>query len=725
MAQVGPLSERPLDGSGIAEVRELCARTTGTVSHGCEIRAFAPVTDDGRAPREPSLVLAHAPVLEPVAPASTTARDRPPIFEYDGAVVRCQVRFRRGTSFYGTGEVAGPLERTGRSVMLWNTDAWCYGEETPALYQSHPFVLCVQRDGSSVGLLADAFRRGAIRCASDGVELQFEDEPFVLYRIEGDHPAEVVRGLAALVGTINLPPLWALGYHQCRWSYASAAELRALASEFRARGIPCDALWLDIDHMDRFRTFTWDRERFPDPPGLTRELRARGFRTVAIQDPGIAADPRDPTCASGLEGGHFVQSARGRPARGRVWPGTCYFPDFTREETRAWWAERVSASVRAGALDGLWNDMNEPSVFHVPSRTLAEDCSHRGAGGGSHGRFHNLYGRFMVEATHAGLVRAKPEARPFLLTRSNHLGGARFAATWTGDNHSRWEDLRWAIAMTLNLGLSGQPFAGPDAGGFAGQPDEEQFVRWFELCAYLPFFRGHAQKSAPRKEPWALGPVAEAHVRAAVQRRMRLLPTLYALFKEAQECGLPVVRPLFFADPSDAALRGVDDAFLLGDALLVAPVLAARTTQRFVRLPRVRGGWFRHAQGGPPLAGGRVRVAAPLGSTPVFARAGTIVIEESLPREHTNMPSAGLTLHVYLDDEGRATGRSYEDEGDGIAWRAGRCRDARLYARWSDAQLELEEELQGDWPGPARARSAIVYLRDGSVSRSELRSTSG
>ena len=697
---VPPLAGRELAGSGLREVLLQRAHLDAAAGHGCAVTAWSPTLADGRAPLRPSPLLAHPPRLEPVRAWSEEERGR---FEFDGHVLRAQVPFPAGTSFYGLGLVAGPLLRNGRAVVLWNTDAWCYGEESPALYQSHPFVLGVLPDGRAVGVLADTFRRARIEVARDGIELEVEQEPCDLYVIEADHPSRACQGLAALVGRMAPPPRWALGYHLCRWGWRSADEVRAVAAELRRRELPCAALWLDIDHMDRCRPFTWDPERFPDPAGLVAELQAAGHRVVAILDPGIVADPEDPTCASGLAGGHFVLDRHGRPVRGRVWPGPCHFPDFTREATRAWWAERVAAHVAAVPLDGLWVDMNEPSLGRTPTKTLPESARHAGdgAGGpGDHARFHNLYGQLMAQATHEGLRRARPERRPFVLTRSSHVSGARFAATWTGDNQSRWEDLRWSIPMVLGLGLSGQPFAGPDAGGFAGDPSPELFARWMELAAFLPFFRGHAERSSRRKEPWTFGPEVEARVRRALHRRLRLLPLLETLFHDAARLGLPVARPLFFADPADPELRAVDDAFLLGDSLLVAPLLDPAATSRTVRLPRNPGGWFPVTLGEDGAAdaiGARIEAAThevpvPPGTVPLFARAGSILVtleRASFPEPPTDLP---WRLLVLPDLAGRAAGHVHEDDGTA---RPARSLDLHLSARLEAGRLHVEERAEG------------------------------
>ena len=662
----------PLDGGGIARVQEFRCAAPGKAS----IRVFRPETDGGILPQAETFVFVADPVfLEAENPGESSPR---PAFECDGSVARAQVRLPLGTSYYGGGEQAGPLERSGRSGVYWNVDAWRYGEETPNLYQSHPFVLAILPDGEAVGVLAHSIRKGGLVVAEDGIEFHFEAGVFDVYVIRGPHPLDVQRALASLVGKIELPPLWALGYHQSRWSYMDEAEVEGLAGEFKKRRIPCDALWLDIDHMDRFRTFSFDPRRFPEPKKMLQRLRDRGFHVVVIADPAVQAAEGHALAEDGLALDHFVKDALGRPWRGRCWPGVCYWPDFTREETRAWWAGWTAEFVRLG-VDGIWNDMNEPAVFRTPTRTMPEDLVHRGFGGGSHARFHNVYGFLMTEATRRGFAHARQDRRPFVLTRSSFLGGARYAATWTGDNQARWEDLSWTIPMVLSLGVVGQPFAGPDVGGYDGDPSPELFVRWFEIAAYLPFCRGHSEKGACRKEPWALGEEAERHVRAALERRMRLLPYLYTLFRESSESGVPIVRPLAWADPADHALRRIEDAFLLGDALLVAPAVERSVRERVLRLPR--GRWF-DFETGAILEGGReVRIAAPLGRTPVFARAGSIVVLGPARLNSYDPPSGPHEIRVFADEDGRATGRWYEDSGDGFAYLGGAFCDRRLELR--------------------------------------------
>ncbi|MCC6407575.1 MAG: alpha-glucosidase [Planctomycetes bacterium] len=611
-------------------------------------------------------------------------------FEFDGATLRVQVRFEPGTTFYGGGLAAGPLARNGRAQVFWNTDAWRYGEESPALYSSHPVVFALAPDGHVRIAIADSIRRGSLACGSDGIEFAFEREAFDLWLVSAATPADACEALGALLGRTPMPPLWALGYHQSRWSYASQAEVLALAAEFRARKVPCDALWLDIDHMDRLRAFTWDAAAFPDPAALLAALHEQRFRAVAIVDPGLATDTQYAPTASALEKHHLVLSAdRKTPATGRVWPGLCHFPDFTREPTRRWWGELAARFASVG-LDGLWCDMNEPAVFRSPTKTLDEDARHKGLGGGTHRRFHNLYGHLMARATREGLERARPKERAFVLTRSAHLGTARYAAQWTGDNQASWRDLAWAVPMVLNLGLSGQPFSGPDLGGFDGDPSGELFARWFELGAFLPFARGHAEKSSCRKEPWSFGPELEAAIKRQLHTRMTLLPYLYTLFHEAHVRGTPIARPMFFADPRDERLRTLDDQFLLGDALLVAPVLSAGAKKRRVVLPRAER-WYRFdARAGAETAD-ELEVEAPVGRPPLFARAGSVL---ALCAGGTSTEEAWASerlLFAFPDAAGRASATLYEDD---FAPKP-RARESRIEVTVAERELVVEVRHEG------------------------------
>src|SRR5439155_13328271 len=292
-----------------------------------------------------------------------------------------------------------------------------------------------------------------------GIEFRAQGAPFPVIVIERDTPQQVVSALADLTGHMALPPRWALGYQQCRYSYAPDSEVVRVAAEFRRRRIPCDVMWMDIDYMDGHRSFTFSPREFPDPRALNDTLHAMGFHSVWILDPGIKREPGYAPYDQGTAGGHWVMDPSGEPCVGRVWPGPCVFPDFTSAAARQWWSERVRGFVQCG-IDGVWNDMNEPAVFDVDGKTLPIGSRHRAdsalGGPGPHARYHNLYGMLMARATRAGLVAARPDRRPFVLSRANFIGGQREAAAWTGDNHAGWPRLGASVPRVLNLGLPGQ-----------------------------------------------------------------------------------------------------------------------------------------------------------------------------------------------------------------------------------------------------------------------------
>lgn len=382
--------------------------------------------------------------------------------------------------------------------------------------------------------------------------------------------------------------------------------------------------WIDAIPLNRlkevdFELFTVDSDRFPDLSGLARELHEQDVRLVAILNPGVKRDPHYRIYREGLEREMFCRTVSGELAVGPVWPGWCVFPDFTAPRVREWWGEQYEVLLEA-SISGFWHDMNEPTLTALwGERALAHDVRHEVEGrGGDHFEAHNLYGLLMNRAAYEALRRMRPERRPFLLSRSGWAGIQRYAWTWTGDISSSWAMMRQTIATVLGLGLSGMPYAGPDIGGFKGRLTDEQYLRWFELATFLPFYRTHSAQLTPRREPWRFRPEMLELVRRLLKLRMGLMPYLYTLAWEASRMGHPLVRPLFWPVSDDERLWGRDDAFLLGDALLVAPVLAEGERRRSVGLPR--GGWYDFWD--DSMLAGVVEVEAPLGRPPLFVRAG-------------------------------------------------------------------------------------------------------
>jgi len=627
---------------------------------------------------------------------------------------RANIAVAEGTSLYGTGEVPGPLLRNGKKTVTWNTDAYGYTESYPSLYQSHPWVLAVRQDGTAFGVLADTTYRctidtGATR--ADQIIFTAEGPAFPIILIEGATPQEVVSTLAELTGPTPMPPKWAIGYHQCRYSYYPEARAREIAQNFRDRKIPCDVLWYDIDYMDQFRVFSFNKEHFPDPKKLNADLLKDGFHNVWMIDPGVKFEKQPGVTGifdTGTAKDVWVKNAKGETYQGEVWPGWCVFPDYTAGDVRQWWAGFYKDFMAQG-VTGVWNDMNEPAVFNVKSKTMPEDNMHRGdpdmltpAGkpqgdkaAGNHARYHNVYGMMMVKGSREGIQAANPDKRTFVLSRANYIGGHRYAAAWTGDNNADWPHLDMSIPMVLNLSLSGQPFCGPDIGGFNGNGDGELFARWMGFGALLPFARGHTAKESINKEPWSFGPVVEESCREAIMRRYILMPYFYTAFREAATTGLPVARPTFFADPKDVSLRAEDDSFLIGADVLVV----AQTTREANRSSKMPAGSWREVL--QPQSKHNPRL---------FVRPGAIVPMGPEIQYVDQKPLEPLTLVVNFDEKGQASGTLYEDAGDGFGYQKGEYLLTTYEAtRGSDGVVTVKV-LSAEGSQPRAKRTAMVRV---------------
>ena len=461
---------------------------------------------------------------------------------------------------------------------MWNSDIPGYSAETDPLYKSIPFFYA-SAGGVTYGIFLDNTAWSSFDMGKSGPEeysFGAREPALVYYFLYGPSPGEVLERYLSLVGSTYFPPLWSLGYQQSRWSYTPETKVREIADGFRSRKIPCDVLYLDIDYMDGYRIFTWNTEAFPNPSGLVRDLAEQGFKVAVILDPGIKVDTAYHAYLSGRRRDVFLRYPDGRLFTGDVWPGLCAFPDFTDPEARRWWGEQFGDLVRKG-IRGWWTDMNEPSVFNVPTKTIDRSVLHHGLDAPvDHAIAHNVYGLAMTRATVEGVQEFLPEERSFVLTRATYAGGQRYAAVWTGDNVASWEHLAIGVRMCLNLSVSGFAFVGTDIGGFIGHPSGELFARWLQFGVFTPLMRAHSEINAPEKEPWTYGQEWTDINRETIALRYRLLPYHYTAMHEAAAGGLPPMRPMHFAYPQDERFATEEKQFMFGEALLVAPVLGAR-----------------------------------------------------------------------------------------------------------------------------------------------------
>jgi alpha-glucosidase len=622
-------------------------------------------------------------------------------FDPDTGAVETSLKRVEWETYYGLGEKAGAtLSRDTQQFVMWNTDTYGYPRGLDPIYQSIGFYIALRHVKPPPGLTAagdtSARRRGfAYGLFLDNTSRTYFDlgktDPARVtfgaasgelnyYVFTGGRertPKQVLGDYTNLTGRAPLPPLWALGNQQSRWSYYPEARVREVARGFRAARIPADVIYLDIDYMDGYRVFTWNRERFPDPAKMIADLRAEGFRTVVIIDPGIKVDPNYFAYRDGQAGGHFVKNADGSELHASVWPGVCAFPDFTDPKAREWFGALYRKNLDEGVA-GFWNDMNEPGVFlsdetpkpdlyHHPMKTFPLDAKHAGDGAaGTHARYHNVYGMQMARSTFEGLKKLRPGERPFVLTRAGYAGVQRYSAVWTGDNVASWDHLRLSIPMLLNLGVSGVPLVGSDVGGFSGNPSPELYTRWLQAAALTPFLRSHSESGSKPHEPYSFGEEFTPINRASVELRYRLLPYLYSLFDEHTRTGAPVMRPLWFEYPDDSRTYTIEDEYLVGRDLLVAPVVRESATKRNVYFP---GGdnWVDWWTGRTYAGGKDAEIEAPLDRLPLFVRAGAVIPTQPVVQHTGEMSKAPLTLLVVPGADG--TSSFYEDAGDGYGER--------------------------------------------------------
>ena len=584
--------------------------------------------------------------------------------------------------FFGLGDKAGPLDRRGQSYVLWNTDAFGYGTATDPLYKSIPFYIAANEQGRAYGFFLDNTWRTNFdfgRRDASRLEISAAGGPVDYYVIAGPDPKAVVQGYAWLTGTAPLAPLWTFGFQQSHWGYKTQAQATAVADRLRADRIPADVLFLDIDYLDRRRPFTVDPQAYPDLPGLVRHLADIKMHLVLINDLHVAhvTDGSYAPYTSGHEAGIFVKNPDGSEYVGKVWPGDSVFPDFSRPAAREWWGEQFRSLTEMG-VHGSWNDMNEPAIFEVKSKTMPLDTVHRieepgfKARNATHAEMHNVFGLLNTRATYEGLLKLAPDVRPFVLTRASYAGGQRYAATWTGDNSSSWEHLRLAVSQLLNLGLSGFGYVGADVGGFTGSdPSADLLTRWLEVGAFNPFYRDHYGDTKPPQEVWADGPTQEAIRRRYIEERYRLLPYLYGLAEENSRTGLPLMRPVFMEFPavlrSGAAYGATESQFMLGASLLVAPPPVWESPETYrINLPGE--GWYDYWTG-QRIATNAVSEKPELERLPVFVRPGTILVKEPLLQSTMQLPVGPLVLEVYPGPD--CQGSVYLDDGTSLGYQRG------------------------------------------------------
>lgn len=580
-------------------------------------------------------------------------------------------------AFYGLGDKTGFLNKRGYEYEMWNTDnpdpqVDCF----KALYKSIPFYIALRKE-SVYGLFYDNTYRSYFDMGKESEEYYLfgaEQGNLNYYYIAGDSIKTVIKNYTYLTGRTLVPQIWTLGYQQSRWGYESESQVREVASNLRKYDLPCDVIHLDIDYMEQFKVFTWNKERYDDPKKLIEDLKEDGFKIVTIIDPGVKVEEGYPIYEEGVKKGYFATDKEGNIYVNSVWPGKSVFPDFGNEEVQTWWGNNHSFLIEQG-IRGIWNDMNEPASFEgqLPDDVVFSD----GVKKADHAKVHNIYGHMMAKATYEGLKRLDGR-RPYVITRACYAGSQKYSTAWTGDNHSIWAHLKMTVPQLCNLSLSGMAFVGTDVGGFGSDVTKELLCRWVEVGCFSPLFRNHSAKGTRFQEPWQFDEETLDINRKYIKLRYRLLPYFYDLFYQAEREGMPIIRPLILHYENDEIARNMNDEFLVGENLLVAPVLDQGHTCKMVYLPE--GTWYDYWTKELVEGGEYILRDAPLDVCPIYVKAGSILPnykEQSFVGEKMQDT---LILDVY---PGKGSYTHYQDNGEDFAYQAG---------EYNEFQITIDED---------------------------------
>jgi alpha-glucosidase len=618
-------------------------------------------------------------------------------YEYGGNIVKMSKASKDGECFYGLGDKATQMNLKGKRLENFATDQYAFQKDQEPLYKVVPFYIGLQNKQAYGIFFDNTFRtffdfcherRNVTSFWSEGGEMNY-------YFIYGPKMEDVVTSYTDLTGKPELPPLWALGYHQCKWSYYPESNVKEITAKFRELKIPCDAIYLDIDYMEGFRCFTWNKEYFPDPKRMVAELAEDGFKTVVIIDPGIKIDKEYSVYKEALEKDYFCKRADGPYMKGKVWPGECNFPDYTNPEVREWWAGLFKELISDIGVKGVWNDMNEPAVMEVPNKTFPMDVRHDYDGNPcSHRKAHNIYGTQMARATYHGVKRFAYPKRPFIITRSAYAGAQRYSSSWTGDNVATWEHLWIANIQVQRMSISGMGFTGSDIGGFAEQPSGELYARWIQLGVFHPFCRTHSSGDHGNQEPWAFDKEVIDITRKFVNLRYQLLPYLYTMFWQYIEEGIPMLKPLVYYDQNDIQTHYRNDEFIFGNQILVCPILEANAIGRRMYVPR--GQWYNYWTNDFVTGGKEIWVDTKYDEIPVFVKAGAIIPKYPIQQYVGELEFDELTLDLYYK-EGKEKSVVYEDAQDGYDYKKGRFSFLTFQVKGKEKELNVQLHKEGKY----------------------------
>lgn len=503
---------------------------------------------------------------------------------------------------YGLGEQVRGINKRGGRYISYNTDNPHHTDEIPSLYGSHNFVVV---DGTThFGTFFDTPSRVVweIDWQNSGEIVVTTSTDVKVVEIAGNGAYDITKEFLSLIGRSFIPPLWAFGFGQSRWGYKRQKDFDKVVEGYRNNNIPLDWICMDIDYMDRFIDFTVNTKRFPDLKGYAVSLKEKGIRLVPIIDAGVKIEPGNATYDEGIAKGYFCTNREGNPFKAAVWPGMTHFPDFFQPACREWFGKEYRKLTELG-IEGFWNDMNEPAIFYseytgmlsalTPAPSTEQDKEsnaykdyrnfYHNVNGEKvlHEKVHNLFGALMTRAASEQLDKLLPN-RFLLFSRSSYIGAHRYGGIWTGDNGSDWDHLARNVRMMPSLNMCGFLYSGADTGGFGGNCSRELMLRWLAFSCFTPLMRNHSAALTRRQECYRYSGTED--FAAIVSLRYKLLPYIYSEFVKAALAGDMYMKPLGF-EFDDERSRATEDQLLVGESLMIAPIIEKGAKERSVWLP--------------------------------------------------------------------------------------------------------------------------------------------
>lgn len=619
-----------------------------------------------------------------------------PHFDFDGRTFSCKLG--ENDVVYGLGEAVRGINKRGWRYESCCSDDMTHTEDKRSLYGAHNFVVVDGAEKFGAFFDVGCFVTFDVGCSDRELLTVTPDyEGLYVYIIGGESAEDVIKQFRALIGQSYIPPRWAFGAIQSRWGYENEADIRAVADKYAENQLPLDGICLDIDYMERYKDFTVDKEKFPDFPGLCRELKENGVHLIPIIDAGVKIEDGYDVYEEGREKNLFCKRADGTDFVAGVWPGRTHFPDFLNPRAREWFGEKYRALLDMG-VDGFWNDMNEPAIFYSDEGLEAakekygeliskpldvngffalqwnfnslnnnrEDYRRFFHSVGDekivHERVHNLYGFNMTRA--AGECFEKLDRRVLMFSRASYIGMHRYGGIWTGDNRSWWSHILLNLKMLPSLNMCGFLYVGADTGGFASDTTGDLLLRWTQLSIFTPLLRNHSAKDTILQEPYRFPQYLDG-IRAALELRTRLVPYLYSVYMDCALSGKMMFRPLAFEFPEDKTAAGIEDQLLLGDELMIAPVYEQNARGRYVYLPE-KMLLVRYCAKGlsceiTPAGAHYVYIA--LGETVFFIRKNCFIPLAAAALHTKDINTQSLTLLGFAEGETELSFALYEDDG--------------------------------------------------------------